>query len=91
MNAKLAPVANILVRANDAFTTLEGMLIAEIAAGNANAGTPMAAVSRVAFGIAWTAVRVHVLPKLSGSRSLRSGAPSVQMQRRYTTYFGSSE
>lgn len=63
MKLKLDPVANFLVRANDAFATFEGMLIAEIAAGNANAGTPMAACGRVAFGIAWTAARTHILPK----------------------------
>jgi hypothetical protein len=62
----LEPVANLMVRANDAFAAFEGMLIAEIAAGNANAGTPMAACGRVAFGIAWAAARTHILPKLSG-------------------------
>jgi hypothetical protein len=61
----LEPVANLMVRANDTFAAFEGMLIAEIAAGNANTGTPMAACGRVAFGIAWSAMRTHILPKLS--------------------------
>jgi hypothetical protein len=65
VNLKLDPIANFLVRANDAFAAVEGMLIAEIAAGNANAGTPLAACGRVAFGIAWAAARTHILPKLS--------------------------
>ena len=64
MKLKLAPIANFCVRANDAYAALEGMLIAEIAAGNANAGTPMAACGRIAFGLAWTAARTHILPRL---------------------------
>jgi len=66
VNQKLAPVANLLVRANDAFAAFEAMLIAEIAAGSATAGTPMAACGRVAFGIAWTAARTYLVPKISG-------------------------
>jgi len=46
MKLNLEPVANILVRANDAFVAFEGLLIAEIAAGNATAGTPMSACGR---------------------------------------------
>jgi len=65
LNLKFDPAANIIVRANDAFAALEVMLITEIAAGNANAGTPMAACGRVAFGIAWAVVRTHILPKIS--------------------------
>jgi len=63
---KLDPVANLLGRANAAVAALEEILIAEIAAGNANADTPMAACGRVAFGIAWAAARTHILRKLSG-------------------------
>ena len=55
-----------MIRANDAFAAFEAMLITEIAAGNANAGTPMAVCGRVAFSIAWSAVRTHILPKMSG-------------------------
>lgn len=65
MKLNLEPVANVLVRANDAFAALEGMLIAEIAAGNASAGTPIAACGRVAFSLAWAAARTHILPKLA--------------------------
>src|SRR5262245_46511235 len=65
LNLKFDAAANIIVRANDAFAELEAMLITEIAAGNASAGTPMAACGRVAFGIAWSAVRTHILPKIS--------------------------
>lgn len=66
MKLKLEPIANFCVRANDAFAVFEAMLITEIAAGNANAGTPMAACGRVAFGMAWAAARTYVLPRLSG-------------------------
>ncbi len=56
-NADVGPVGNLLAYAIAAYATFEGLLIAELAAGNAIAGTPMAACGRVALGMACTFAR----------------------------------
>jgi orotate phosphoribosyltransferase len=52
-----APAANLLARAIAAYATFEGLLVAELVAGNAIGGTPMAACGRVALGMACTLAR----------------------------------
>jgi hypothetical protein len=47
-NTDIAPAGNLLARAIAAYATFETLLIAELAAGNMIAGTPMAACGRVA-------------------------------------------
>jgi hypothetical protein len=53
----IAPAANLLARATAIYACFETLLIGELVAGNAIAGTPMAACGRVALGMACTFVR----------------------------------
>jgi len=53
----IAPAANLLARATAIYASFETLLIAELVAGNAIAGTPMAACGRVALGMACTFAR----------------------------------
>ena len=60
-----ACAAELRDRASRAVAEFEGMLIAEIVAGNVIAATPMAACGRVALSIACAAARSYVKPKLA--------------------------
>jgi hypothetical protein len=61
-NTDIAPAGNLLARAIAAYATFETLLIAELAAGNMIAGTPMAACGRVAFGMACAMARSCLKP-----------------------------
>lgn len=61
---------SLLARASAAYATFETLLIAELAAGNAIAGTPMAACGRVALAMACTVARSCIGPKPSSTGSL---------------------
>ena len=68
----IAPAANLLARAIAVYATFESLLIAELVAGNAIAGTPMAACGRVAFGMACAFARSLTSPKPACSLALRA-------------------
>ena len=74
-NSAVLPAASLLTRAIAAYATFENLLIAELVAGNAIAGTPMAACGRVALGMACTLARSCINPKPSSTSSL---APLAQ-------------
>jgi hypothetical protein len=57
----------LLDRAIAVYATFENLLIAELVAGNAIAGTPMAACGRVALGMACTLARSLTRPTPAGS------------------------
>jgi len=69
-NADVGPVGNLLAYAIAVYATFETLLVAELAAGNAMAGTPMAACGRVAFGMVCTLARSCIGPKASSTSSL---------------------
>jgi len=69
-NTDIAPAANLLARAIAVYATFETLLLAELAAGNAIAGTPMAACGRVALGMACALARSRINPKPSSTGSL---------------------
>ena len=69
-SADLGPVGNLLAYAIAVYATFEGLLLAELAAGNAIAGTPMAACGRVALGMACTLARSCISPKSSSTHCL---------------------
>ena len=56
-NADVGPVGNLLAYAIAVYATFETLLLAELAASNVIAGTPMAACGRVAFGMACALAR----------------------------------
>ena len=64
-----APIMRVFDRAKTAYMEFEVLLIDELVAGNAIAGTPMAACGRVAFGVACAVARD--LLKKSGDLPLR--------------------
>ena len=65
VNKPVVAPANLLDHASTALATFESLLIAEIAAGNTIAGTPMAACGRVAFGMACAMARSCLKPRPS--------------------------
>jgi hypothetical protein len=58
----IAPTANLLARVTAVYAAFENLLIAELVAGNAIAGTPMAACGRVALGMVCTLARLLTSP-----------------------------
>ena len=64
-NADVGPVGNLLAYAIAVYATFETLLLAELAGGNAIAGTPMAACGRMALGMVCTLARSCIGPKVS--------------------------
>ena len=56
-NLSRVPIAKLFGRASATYTTFEILLIDELVAGNAIAGTPLAACGRVALGMACAVAR----------------------------------
>jgi hypothetical protein len=52
-------------RVNDAYATLQTIVITEIAAGNIAVSTPVAVCGRVALSVACAAARSYIKPRLS--------------------------